>query len=95
MTSQTVKQARKCAIWPLLSAKRRHRKAPLRGAQGVLAHGMRRKDGEPERIMWRIVLARARGCRAGGRACQMHTRNAAAMRGAAGAEEVVAEEATR
>ena len=64
MTSESVKQAKECAIWPLLSAKRRHHKAPLRGAQGVLAHGMRRKDGEPERIMWRIVLARARGCRA-------------------------------
>ena len=64
VTSQTVKQARKCAIWPLLSAKRRHRKAPLRGAQGVLAHGMRRKDGESERIMCGAVLARARGCRA-------------------------------
>ena len=64
MTTQTVKQAGKSAIWPLLSTKRRHHKAPLRGAQGVLAHGMHRKDGESERIMCGAVLARARGCEA-------------------------------
>ena len=85
MTSQTVKQARKCAIWPLSSAKRRHRKAPLRGAQGVLAHGMRHKDGEPKRIMWRIVLDRVRGCRAAEPAsctlqCSCHARSSRSRR---------------
>ena len=61
-TSQTVKQASKWAISPLLCARRRHHKAPLRGAKGVLTHGTRCKNGD--RIMWRIVHARAGGCRA-------------------------------
>ena len=59
---KTVKQASKWAISPLLCARRRHHKAPLRGAKYVLTHGTRCKDGD--RIMWRIVHARAGGCRA-------------------------------
>jgi len=60
VTSDTVKQASKWAISPLLCTRRRHHKAPLRGAKVVLTHGTRRTNADK---CWSAFAAqRARSC---------------------------------